>query len=120
TQSPTAKEAIDRIRKLYDIEDEIRGQSIELRLAARQKYAIPLLDELHQWMIATRTKVENKSALAVAFDYALNRWKQLSHYTEDGTLEIDNNIAERSIRGVGVGRRNYLFFGSDTGGERAA
>ena len=120
TKSPTAKEAIDRIRKLYDIEDEIRGQSAELRLAARTKYSVPLLDELHQWMIATRTKVENKSALATAFDYALNRWKQLSHYTEDGQLEIDNNIAERSVRGVGVGRKNYLFFGSDSGGERAA
>jgi hypothetical protein len=120
TKSPTAKEAIDRIRKLYDIEDEIRGQSAELRLAARQKYSVPLLDELHQWMIAMRTKVENKSALAAAFDYALNRWKQLSHYTADGTLEIDNNIAERSVRGVGVGRKNYLFFGSDSGGDRAA
>jgi transposase len=120
TQSPTAKEALDRIGKLYEIETAIRGQSVELRLAARQQYSVALLDELHRWMIDTRTKVENKSALAKALDYALNRWQQLSHFTQDGTLEADNNIAERSVRGVGIGRKNFMFFGSDTGGERAA
>ena len=120
TQSPTAKEALDRIGKLYEIETAIRGHSAELRLAARQQHCVPLLDELHGWMIDTRTKVENKSALAKALDYALNRWQQLSHFTQDGTLEADNNIAERSVRGVGIGRKNFMFFGSDTGGERAA
>ena len=120
TQSPTAKEALDRIGKLYEIETAIRGQSAELRLAARQQYCVPLLDELHRWMIDTRTKVENKSELAKALDYALNRWQQLFHFTQDGTLEADNNIAERSVRGVGIGRKNFMFFGSDSGGERAA
>jgi transposase len=120
TQSPTAKEALDRIGPLYDLEEEIRGQSADARRAARQLRAVPLLNALHAWMIDTRAQVENKSTLATAFDYALNRWVQLSRYTEDGHLEIDNNIAERSIRGAGIGRKNYLFFGSDSGGERAA
>jgi len=120
TSSATAKEALERIRQLYDIEDEIRGQSPEERLAVRQERAVPLLDALHQWMVQVRTEVENKSELAKALDYALNRWDALLRYTQDGRLEIDNNTAERSIRGVGVGRKNYLFFGSDSGGERAA
>jgi transposase len=118
--SPTAQEALERIGKLYEVETAVRGQSVELRLAARQQYAIPVLGDLHQWLIATRTKVENESELAKAIDYGLNRWKQLTIYTEDGTLEIDNNIAERAVRGVGVGKKNFLFFGSDSGGERAA
>jgi transposase len=118
--SPTAKEALERIGALYAIEDQIRGQSAELRLAARQQYAAPVLRDLHHWLLVTRTKVENKSELAKAIDYGLNRWRQLSIYTEDGALEVDNNIAERSIRGVGVGKKNFLFFGSDSGGERAA
>jgi transposase len=119
-KSPTAKEALERIGKLYEIEEAIRGQSAELRLAARQQYSVPLLDEFHQWMLSIRAKVENKSELAKALDYALNRWRQLSHFTQDGTLEVDNNIAERSVRGVGIGKKNFMFFGSDSGGERAA
>jgi transposase len=118
--SATAQEALERIGKLYDLETAVRGQSVERRLAARQQYAIPMLRDLHQWLIATRTKVENKSELAKAIDYGLNRWKPLTLYTEDGTLEIDNNIAERAVRGVGIGKKNYMFFGSDCGGERAA
>ncbi len=64
--------------------------------------------------------MESKSALTGAIDYGLERWQTLTRYTEDGCLEIDNNIAERSLRGAGVGRKNFLFFGSDSGGERAA
>jgi hypothetical protein len=118
--SPTAQEALERIGTLYDLETPIRGQCAELRLAARQRYAIPVLAELHQWLLATRTQVENRSELAKAIDYGLNRWKQLTLYAQDGTLEIDNNIAERAVRGVGIGKKNFLFFGSDSGGERAA
>jgi hypothetical protein len=119
-KSPTAKEALERIGKLYEIETAIRGQSPEKRHAVRQKHAVPLLESLHAWMIQTRIQVENKSALAGALDYGLERWQTLTRYTEDGRLEIDNNIAERSLRGAGVGRKNFLFFGSDSGGERAA
>jgi len=119
-QSPTAQEALERIKALYTIETAIRGQSAEVRLAMRQEHAAPLLTELHVWMIQVRTEVENASALAKALNYALNRWEALVRYTRDGHLEIDNNIAERSVRGACVGKKNYLFFGSDSGGERAA
>jgi transposase len=119
-KSPTAKEALDRIGALYQIEDYIRGCSPEDRRAARQKYAVPLLDAMHAWMIETVSQLDSKSNLAGAFNYSLNRWKALCRYTQDGRLEIDNTIAERSIRGMGIGRRNFLFFGSDSGGERAA
>ncbi len=119
-KSPVAKEALDRIRVLYEIETAIRGQSPEARYAARQQHAVPVLKSLHAWLIDTRSRVEEKSVQAAAFDYTLNRWEELTRYTADGRLEIDNNAAERSLRGAGVGRKNYLFFGSDTGGDRAA
>ncbi|MHB8812128.1 MAG: IS66 family transposase [Steroidobacteraceae bacterium] len=120
TSSPTAKEALDRIGLLYGIEEAIRGAPAEVRLAVRQKHAVPMLEELHAWMVKVRTEVENGSALAKALNYALNRWDVLSRYTQNGHLEIDNNTAERSVRGACVGKKNYLFFGSDSGGERAA
>jgi transposase len=119
-KSPLPREALDRIGKLYQIEDRIRGRSPEERLALRQAHAEPVLKSLHAWMIEKVSQVERKSDLAEAFNYSLNRWESVCRYTKDGRLEIDNNIAERSIRGVGVGGKNYLFFGSDTGGERTA
>lgn len=119
-KSPLAKEALERIGALYQIEDYIRGCSPELRRTSRQKYAVPLLNALHAWMIETVSQLDSKSNLAKAFNYSLNRWEALCRYTHDGRLEIDNSIAERSIRGMGIGRRNFLFFGSDSGGERAA
>lgn len=119
-KSPIAKEALERIGALYQVETHIRGCSPEDRRAARQKYAVPLLDALHAWMLATASQLDTGSKLVEAFNYALKRWTQLCRYTEDGRLEVDNSIAERSIRGMGIGRRNYLFFGSDSGGERAA
>ena len=119
-KSPLAKEAIDRIDVLYDIERDIRGQSADARKEARQALAVPLLDDIHTWMMQAVTQIDGKSALAGAFNYSLSRWGSLCRYTEDGRLEIDNLIAERSIRGMGIGRRNFMFFGSDSGGERAA
>jgi transposase len=119
-KSPLAKEGVDRIDVLYDIEGAIRGRSAPERRAARQEYAVPLLNEMHAWMIESLSQIDAKSDLAEAFNYSLNRWETLCRYTQDGKLEIDNLIAERSIRGMGIGRRNYLFFGSDSGGERAA
>ncbi|MGH8220375.1 MAG: IS66 family transposase [Steroidobacteraceae bacterium] len=118
--SPIAKEALERIGALYQIEDHIRGSSPEDRRVARQKYAVPLLDALHAWMLEMVSQLDGGSKLADAFNYSLKRWTELCRYTQDGRLEIDNSIAERSIRGMGIGRRNYLFFGSDSGGERAA
>ena len=82
--------------------------------------AQPLVDSLRQWLEATLSKLSHKSETTVSIRYALSRWDALTRYIEDGHIEIDNNAAERSLRGVALGRKNYLFAGSDTGGERAA
>jgi hypothetical protein len=87
--SPLAKEALDRIGGLYQIEDHIRGGSPEKRQAARQRYAVPLLKDLYTWVIASLSQIEKKSELAEAFRYSLNRWEALCRYTQDGRLEID-------------------------------
>jgi transposase len=118
--SPTTTEAIARIGALYGIEEEIRGKSVDIRRSVRQARAKPLLDDLHHWMENTRASLSTKSETAGAIRYALSRWRALTRYVDDGLLEIDNNAAERSLRPVVMGRKNYLFMGSDSGGERAA
>ena len=120
TDSPIALEALERIGALYKIESEIRGKPPEVRNAERQARALPLLNELHAWLHATVRKLSKKSDLARAIGYTLSRWTALTRYCEDGCLEIDNNAAERALRAVALGRKNYLFAGSDAGGERAA
>jgi transposase len=119
-RSPLAAEAIRRIGELYVIEREIRGRKPSERAQVRQQRAGPLLDRLQQWLAATLGTVSAKSELAGAIKYALVRWVALNRYRDDGRIEIDNNSAERSIRPLVLGRRNYLFAGSDAGGERAA
>jgi transposase len=118
--SPLAAEALKRIAELYAIEADIRGRPPEERLQARTSRARPLLDSLHQWLQATLAVVSKKSEIAAAIRYALGRWRALLRYVEDGHIEIDNNAAERALRAVALGRKNYLFAGSDSGGERAA
>lgn len=118
--SPIAAEAISRIAGLYAIESQIRGQSAGERQVIRQAQALPLLNALHVWLEAQRQRVSRKSGIADAIGYALNHWSALIRYAEDGRVEIDNNAAERALRGVALGRKNYLFGGSDVGGERAA
>ena len=120
TQSPLALEALTRIGELYAIEEQIRAQPPEARQQVRAARAGPKLDELHAWMIQTRSSLSKKSDLAGAIHYALSRWRALTRYCEDGRIEIDNNAAERSLRAIALGRKNYLFAGSDAGGERAA
>jgi transposase len=119
-RSPIATEALQRIGALYAIEREIRGTIPPQRARVRQERAGPLLDALQQWLCATLQRVSAKSELAGAIRYALVRWMALTRYRDDGRIEIDNNSAERSIRPLVLGRRNYLFAGSDSGGERAA
>ncbi|HYM54246.1 MAG TPA: IS66 family transposase, partial [Solirubrobacteraceae bacterium] len=119
-RSPIATEAIQRIGALYAIEREIRGKTSSERVVVRQERAAPLLDEFHGWLSARLRTVSAKSELAAATHYALVRWAALTRYRDDGRIEIDNNTAERSIRPIVLGRRNYLFAGSDAGGERAA
>ena len=118
--SAVAAEALTRIRALYEIEEAIRGRSPDERCAVRQARAGPLIVDLKAWLEATLAKVSAKSALAVAIRYALSRWAALVRYCDDGRIEIDNNAAERALRAVALGRKNYLFAGSDAGGERAA
>lgn len=118
--SPTTTEALARIGALYQIEDEIRGKPADLRLSIRQSRARPLLDELRTWMEKALRSLSSKSETAGAIRYALSRWRALTRYTEDGLLEIDNSAAERALRAVALGRKNFLFCGSDCGGERAA
>jgi hypothetical protein len=118
--SPLAAEVLQRIGALYLIEAEIRGQPLETRAAVRQARAGPHLEALHTWLHTTLTQVSKKSALAEAIRYALARWTALIRYRDDGRLEIDNNAAERALRAVALGRKNYLFAGSDAGGQRAA
>jgi transposase len=120
TDSPIAGEALTRIGELYGIETEIRGQLPETRRQIRHARAAPKLTELHQWLISTAKKLSKKSDLAGAIHYALARWKALTRYQDDGRVEIDNNAAERALRAVALGRKNYLFAGADCGGERAA
>ncbi len=86
----------------------------------RQARAGPLLEALHAWLKQTLMQVSKKTALGKAIGYVLTRWTALTRYRDDSTLEIDNNVAERALRGVALGRKNYLFCGSDAGGERAA
>src|SRR6266702_1191266 len=118
--SPTATEALERIGALYAIEKEIRGRPPEERRQVRQMRSKPLLASLRQWFETTLPKLSRKSDTTVAIRYGLSRWDALLRYTNDGRLEIDNNAAERALRAVALGRKNYLFAGSDSGGERAA
>jgi transposase len=119
-QSPIAAEALARIGALYGIESEIRGRPPDERAAARQARAGPLLESLREWLRQTLARVSKKSELAKAISYVLMRWTALTRYVADGGIEIDNNAAERALRTVALGRKNYLFCGSDAGGERAA
>jgi hypothetical protein len=109
-----------RIGTLYGIEEEIRGKPAELRCSVRQARARPLLDNLRHWMENTLRSLSTKSETAGAIRYALSHWRALTRYVDDGLLEIDNSAAERSLRAVVMGRKNYLFMGSDSGGQRAA
>jgi transposase len=118
--SPIASEAIERIGQLYGIENEIRGRLPDERREIRNARARPVLDSLHEWLEASLAKLSRKSDTAAAVRYALTLWDALVRYCDDGRLEIDNNAAERALRAVALGRKNYLFAGSDAGGERAA
>jgi transposase len=109
-----------RIGALYAIEEEIRGKPANLRRDVRQTRARPLLEELRTWMEKSLRSLSPKSDTAGAIRYALSRWRALTRYTDDGLLEIDNSAAERALRAVALGRKNFLFVGSDCGGERAA
>ena len=119
-QSQIAEEAIKRIALLYKVEKAARGKPPEERVALRQRDAKPVFDELETWLDAQLNRISGKSELAKAIRYALGRMKKMRGYLNNGHLELDNNSAERSIRPVAVGRKNYLFVGSEGGGKAAA
>jgi transposase len=120
TGSAVATEAIQRIGALYDIEREVRGRPPNERCEIRHTRSRPLVDGLHRWFNKTLAGLSRKSDTAAAIRYALSRWRALSRYLDDGQIEMDNSAAERALRTVALGRKNYLFAGSDAGGERAA
>jgi transposase len=118
------------VRKLYDVEDEASGiiadqkltgaVAAAVRLRLRQEKSVPLLTSLRQWLLAEKEQVLPKSPIAAAINYVLNQWQALERYTTDGDLHIDNNISERTLKLIGMGRINWLFLGSDKGGQTAA
>lgn len=118
--SPLAKEALDRIGALFDIERTIAGKPAAHRRDVRQRTAKPKIDALAVWLDAQLQVISGKSGLAAAIRYARWRWDALTRYLDNGRLEISNNAAENQIRPVALGRKNWLFAGSDAGGERAA
>ncbi|THK35658.1 IS66 family transposase [Ensifer sp. MPMI2T] len=119
-KAPIAEEALRRIGELSDIEKAIRGEPPDLRKTARQENSKPRIEALRLWLDDNLKRLPHKSGTAEAIRYALFRWASLCRFLEDGTIEIDNNAAERAIRPIALGRKNWLFAGSDKGGERAA
>ena len=117
---PVAGEALKRIAELYAVEAQARDDDATARLALRQRESLPRLRALHDWLITQRVRTADGSGLARAIDYSLKRWPALIRYVDNGTLPIDNNMVENAIRPITLGRRNWLFTGSERAGCRAA
>lgn len=118
--APIAEEAIKRIGEIYDIKALIRGAPPERRREIRQKQTAPRFKALRGWFEITLAQLPQKTKTAETVHYALARWTALDRFIDDGTIEIDNNAAERAIRSIAFGRKNWLFAGSDKGGHRVA
>ncbi|MDX8450341.1 IS66 family transposase [Mesorhizobium captivum] len=117
---PLAVEAVKRIDALFDIERDINGLLPAQRHAVRQERSAPLVTELERWMIETRDKLSRGHDLTKAFNYMLRRWSSFTRFLDDGRICLSNNAAERALRGIALGRKSWLFCGSDRGGQRAA
>jgi transposase len=118
--APVALEAVRRIDAIFAVERDINGHSAGDRLAARQERIAPLVAELEQWMRAERARLSRHAETAKAMDYMLKRWPAFTRFLDDGRICLTNNAAERALRGIALGRRAWLFAGSDRGGERVA
>jgi transposase len=118
--APLAFEAVKRIDAIFDIEREINGRSIAERIAVRRERIAPLVSDLESWMREQRTKLSRHSDVGKAMDYMLKRWDTFTRFLDDGRICLTNNAAERALRGIALGRKSWLFAGSDRGGERAA
>jgi transposase len=119
-KAPIAIEAVRRIDELFSIEREINGLSAEQRRMVRRERSKRLVDDLERWLRRELRKLSSKTALAEAMNYSLKRWTALTRFLDDGRICMSNNAAERAVRGIAVGRRNWTFAGSDSGGRRAA
>jgi transposase len=119
-RAPMAIEAVKRIDALFEIEREINGLAPEKRSKIRAARSRPLVADLETWLRANRARLSSKSAMANAIDYMLKRWPAFIRFLDDGRICMRNNAAERAVRGIAVGRRNWTFAGSDAGGRRAA
>jgi transposase len=118
--APLAFEVVKRIDAIFDVEREINGRSIAERLAVRRERVAPLVAELETWMRKERAKLSRHGEVAKAMDYMLKRWAAFTRFLDDGRICLTNNAAERALRGIALGRKSWLFAGSDRGGERAA
>src|SRR2546429_1044521 len=118
--APLALEAVRRIDALFEIERAINGQSAERRRAVRQELSAPLVADLERWLREQRPKLSRGNDLAKAMDYMLKRWPAFTRFLDDGRICLSNNAAERALRGIALGRKSWLFAGSDRGGQRAA
>ncbi|MBO9123160.1 MULTISPECIES: IS66 family transposase, partial [unclassified Rhizobium] len=118
--SPMALEAVKRIDGLFDIEREINGFTADQRLERRRKESLPLIDDLQAWLQTERAKLSRSSPVAEAIDYMLKRWDGFTSFLDDGRICLTNNAAERALRGFALGRKSWLFAGSDRGADRAA
>jgi hypothetical protein len=119
-KAPLAIEAVRRIDAIFAMEREINGATAEHRLAFRNERVTPLVSELEAWMRAERARLSRHADLAKAIDYMLKRWPAFTRFLDDGRICLSNNAAERALRGIALGRRAWLFAGSDRGAERAA
>ena len=118
--SPLALEVVRRIDALFEIERAINGQSADRRKAVRQELSAPLVADLEAWMREQRAKRSRGNDIAKAMDYMLKRWSAFTRFLDDGRICLSNNAAERGVRGIALGRKSWLFCGSDRGGQRAA
>ena len=118
--SPLALEAVRRIDALFEIERSINGHSAEQRRAVRQQLSAPLVTDLERWMREQRAKLSRGNEVAKAMEYMLKRWTAFTRFLDDGRICLSNNAAERALRGIALGRKSWLFAGSDRGGQRAA
>jgi transposase len=119
-KAPVAIEAVKRIDELFAIEREINGKPPDVRKAIRQERSKPIVDALEAWLRVERKKLSSKAPVAKAIDYSLKRWEAFPRFLDDGRLCMSNNAAERAMRSIAVGRKNWSFCGSDSGGRRAA
>ena len=120
SKAPIAAEAVERIDALFAIEREINGMTTQERARVRQERSRPLTVELQNWLREQRARVSKSSDIGKAIDYSLKRWEAFMRFLHDGRLCMSNNAAERELRAVAIGRKNWTFAGSDEGGRRAA